>query len=721
MRNSEQQNAILVDSSGSAVPLKGVAAKVILRDMLAEVTVEQRYRNEGHHNVEAVYTFPLPMGAVLLAFDVELGGKKLAGQVVARAQAERDYEDAMTDGDTAIMLEESGPGLYTVNVGNLLAHDEAVVRYRYGLKMSWQGKRLRFLMPTTIAPRYGDAIAAGLQPHQTPESSLMIEYPFALTIDVEGKLAEAALSSSTHQIRCHRTETGMQVGLDGAAVLDRDFVLMLESNQGQSSCIVTPDGEAYVAMAVMRIPESQQAERRAIGVKIVIDCSGSMNGTSIAQARKATLEILNQLQPQDQFNITLFGSHHRHLFPKMVPPTGRYLGEAWSQMEALSADMGGTEMETALASVFRLDCGESDAQVLLITDGEIHEHEKLVRTAEKSGHRIFTVGVGAAVAETFLKNLSAKTGGACELVAPQEGMDERVLMQFHRMRQPKLSPCQVTWPAEPSWTTPLPATVFAGDTVHVFAGFHQAITGETVLTVSEGEQPMTVAASMQPVVEADLPRMAVFERLSSLGNAPAAALAVKYQLVSRWTNYLIVAEREAKADELPELQKVPQMMAAGYGGLGHRARPISKPQDNLYPGVLRSRCSPARSEFRFSIAASSDMPHSLDEIQRVRDETRERIRQIEAKALRKLRHPSRANKLHQFLAPSDSSDINALRPFDFFNELNSRIGTGGEKSPATIDALNAWPLPSEITDGLFALVADGFDEAAVVACFLYAL
>jgi len=67
-------------------------------------------------------------------------------------------------------------------------------------------------------------------------------------------------------------------------------------------------------------------------------------------------------------------------------------------------------------------------------------------------------------------------------------------------------------------------------------------------------------------------------------------------------------------------------------------------------GELLNNLSPREAKvlkMRFGIDMNTD--HTLEEVGRQFDVTRERIRQIEAKALRKLRHPSRAHKLQSFL------------------------------------------------------------------------
>ena len=53
--------------------------------------------------------------------------------------------------------------------------------------------------------------------------------------------------------------------------------------------------------------------------------------------------------------------------------------------------------------------------------------------------------------------------------------------------------------------------------------------------------------------------------------------------------------------------------------------------------------------------------HTLEEVGKQFDVTRERIRQIEAKALRKLRHPTRSDRLRSFLDSERKQIIKANR------------------------------------------------------------
>src|ERR1700741_3456652 len=132
------EHARMTTTGGDAVMLEGGKAEGDLRGVLLEMTVEQRFRNPGATNVEVVYSFPLPWGAVLLGVDVQLGGRRLSGAVVEKAKAEAAYEDALAEGHAAIMLEKNHDLSYTLNLGNLAAGEACVVTLRYAQTLAFE-------------------------------------------------------------------------------------------------------------------------------------------------------------------------------------------------------------------------------------------------------------------------------------------------------------------------------------------------------------------------------------------------------------------------------------------------------------------------------------------------------------------------------------------------------------------------------------------------------
>ena len=557
--------------------LESVAVKGRLQGLCLELEVTQAFVNSSKRNIEAIYTFPLPFGAVLLDLTVKLGEKILTGSVIAKKQAERDYEDAITDGNSAIMLERADDGICTINVGNLLAGERAELRYRFSQLLNWQQDSLRVTLPTTMAPRYGDPIKAGWQPHQVTEHSLLAEYPFSLALDIEQPLSSALLECPSHEVIITRESDLTHVTLTSKeAWLDRDFILNLTlQNADKDAGQYAVDGEQHVAL-VSFSPEIPGNKINSACIKVVVDCSGSMAGDSINQAKVGLLRILDNLRESDTFNIVRFGDTARAYFPRCVFATKSNLNQAREAVETMEADLGGTEMADALKFTYALkDESDRPAAILLITDGEVYQHEDIINKAKSAKHRIFTVGVGSSVAEAFIRNIASNTGGAAELVSPNEGMAETIYRQFNRMFQQRAISANIKWPNESEWQSPESiGTVFAGDTLHAFAGFIHPPIGEASLqlTFDDGRK-IEQKVSLQVGQSEELGRIASAHRIESMDSYfedQATELALRHQLISKYTNYLIVEERavEVKPTDLPEIAQVQHMLAAGYGGSG---------------------------------------------------------------------------------------------------------------------------------------------------------
>lgn len=579
---SNGPHATLRNSQGAPLILKAVAITGELRGAMFEAHVRQTFSNPTDTHAEVVYSFPLPWGATLLGVEVQLGQVKLNGTVVAKAQAAEQYEETLSKGDAAIMLERGNDGNYVLHLGNLAPGEQCLIDMHYGQLLQFEQGGLRLAIPTVIAPRFGDAVReGGLAPYQVPETDLLAEYGFNLTLKLHGDLVNARIASPSHPISVARNSAAdvVTIALTQQSYLDRDFILVLDQLAQCSVATVAPDyvdEKTFVATASFS-PSIPNAKAQNTAVKILVDCSGSMSGGSIQAARRALMAVVKKFNTGDKFSLSKFGSSVEHRSKSLwtTSEQSRLGAEKW--IGELEADMGGTDMLDAIASTFALAHG-SPCDVLLITDGQIHGIDAMIKKAKDSKHRVFSVGIGSSPSENLLRRLAVETNGACDFVAAGEAVEPAIVRMFNRLRSPAVTKVSVQWPEgfTPKLLTKVDSTAFEGDTLHASAWFHTKPTGRiTLLGQLVGQNTMQELGSVEinetMATSTALSRLAAAEHMQQFADTTQATkLALDYQLVTEHTNFLMLHERSAedKAPNMPELHKVKQMLPAGWGGAG---------------------------------------------------------------------------------------------------------------------------------------------------------
>jgi Ca-activated chloride channel family protein len=507
------------------------------------------------------------------------------------------------------LLERGEDGNYVLNLGNLAPGERCVIDLHYGQLLQFEQGGLRLKIPTVIAPRYGDLLRdGGLQPHQVPETDLLAEYGFALSLTLHGALAQARVGSPSHPIKVSRQSSKSSLGSDAQSesltitlgrdsFLDRDFVLVMDQLEHCSIASVAPDyvkPEHYVVTAsfcpsfTALNTEGQPVVAEPLSLKILVDCSGSMAGDSIQAARRALHALVDRLGKQDTFSLSKFGSavEHRSRAPWPVTEATQLSAQRW--ISSLDGDMGGTELEPALTSTLALSSTDEGA-VMLITDGHVSAVDAIIKRAKSSKQRIFVIGIGSSASEGLLKRLALETKGACDFVAPGEAVEPAILRMFNRLRTPVVNNITIEWPegSQPRDITALDSAAFEGDTLHISAWFDHAPTGTVTLKAclaGDTRQKILGQAVIHSEVNAEpthvdthheglavasttLSRLAAASRLTEdLPDDLHCTIALDYQLVSRSTSFLLkhIRAEQERALAMPRLHKVKQMMPAGF-------------------------------------------------------------------------------------------------------------------------------------------------------------
>lgn len=557
-------------SQARPIPLKSVSIEGQVQGLLFSFRIRQEYKNESAEAQEIIYTFPLAWNTALLGMDASIGGKRLHAEVIRKAEAEQCYEEAVEKGDAAIMLQQSSRGLYTANLGNIAPGESVAVEIHCARFLDYAQGQVRLCIPTVIGERYGNEHGpGGLAPHESARPDAEASYPFRLSLTLTGDAARL-WECPTHELGVEQLENGLRLSLNPNARLDRDFVLLLKGLPGQSHGLCAPDEDRWLAAASF-CPRMEQVDKNPLALKILVDCSGSMSGKSIAQAQKGLQKILSLLSPQDYVSYSRFGSDVEHMSKVMLECSEKNLQKLASKIRATEANMGGTEMEAAVISTVEKigQGGDAPPALLLITDGDIWQVESLIESASKSGHRVFIIGVGAAPAESVLMDLARATGGVCEFVTPNENMAEAIVRTFHRMRGTSSGNIRIEWQDAPLWQSDLPPWIYDGETVRAFAIFAGRPQGGASLAwdCPDGSHSERIEG-LEFAESPDLVRMGrQCQMKQRASDEEKLDIALKYGLVSDLTSAILVYERpeDEKLQGLPKIRQVPQMRAWEHG------------------------------------------------------------------------------------------------------------------------------------------------------------
>ncbi len=546
----------------------------------------------------------------------------LKGEIEEREKAFEKYEEAMSKGDGAFLLDEERPDLFQLSIGNMPPKSDLVVRLRYLLPATRDGKGLRLMLPTSITPRYSPVPltpeAAAEIERTTPPYAESVPYGLTLCLEFEMESAIRVIDSPSHRIRSEINGTKARITFSQeSTAMDRDFVLSLETSESEPLCgsLAMWRNRGYV-MAEFRadLPEPETPTQRK--VVFLIDCSGSMWGDSIAEAKRAVELCIRALNEGDLFQIVCFGSDYRFLFPEYQTFSQQTLERAIREIARIDADMGGTEILPAIQAVFGgeekglsqklLDSAvalvrgrkrtpakaktEPNA-LILMTDGAVSNEDEILAYVKKhaSRTRIFSFAIGAGAGQYLVKGLARQSRGAFEAIFPGERIEPKVLRQFGRIDSPMLDDVRIDWGGLEAEMAPAEVPpVFSSEPLLVIARLSAGANLPKSLRVKlsgmlDGRR-LSWEAAIRPTEDGEMiarhwARRAIqeiedgveFSEVSGrkcLRESDLVGLSKEYGVLCRNTSLIAIEERseEQKTKTRAELRRIPVLVTTGWHG-----------------------------------------------------------------------------------------------------------------------------------------------------------
>ncbi len=596
------------DGEVAGFPLESTRVTARVTGFVAEVSVEQTFRNPYDRPVEAVYLFPLPESSAVDSMTLTSGDRVVRAHIDRRERAQADYRDARERGVLASLLEQERPNLFRESVANLRPGSSVTVALTYVTALAYEEGSYRFTYPLVAGPRYvpGDAAegeATGGAPADLHQVVLAPngERPdrVEVTIDAELGTSVAAIDSPTHTLEVRREGNDRaHVSLSEAARPDRDLEVRFHVAGDAPTVAVEaspPVDGAAGTFALALHPSLSVAAEQVMPRELVflMDTSSSMNGRPMALAQEAVVRALGGLRPTDTFRVLGFSDAVEPLAPEALPATPENVARGVTFVRGLRA-LGATEMVDGIHAA--LDPAGEDGRmriVLLLTDGYLGTETEVFRAVRGSlgQSRVFALGVGSAVNRYLLTRVAEEGRGDVQVVLPGEDPATAADAFAARIASPFLTDVSIDWgglAVSDVYPRRLP-DLFADRPIrvegHYANGGHATITIRGRIAGRAFEQPVEVSLASSGEARPELRSMWARARVADLTTAMTLAetpalveevtqVGLAYHLLTDYTAFLAIDETSQV--ETPSTRVVePSQLPAGLSASAPRTRATS--------------------------------------------------------------------------------------------------------------------------------------------------
>jgi Ca-activated chloride channel family protein len=555
-----------------AMPLERTRFDTLVVGTIAETTVTQKFHNPFDQPIEALYTFPLAADGAVDGYAITVGSRTIRGEMKARAEAQKLYEEAKNDGRTAALLEQERANIFTQSLANIAPGESIEVTLHVVQPLRQERGTFELALPTVVGPRYAPADrvadAKKINPPQIPDGFVPCA-DLELSVAIEAGMPIQGISAKYHTIAVERQEGGALIELARAGeLLNRDFVLTwgLAGPEPRASLLTQKGADGGAFTLTIMPPTVISADKiRPRELVFVIDSSGSMMGEPIDTAKEAVRRALDGMQPQDTFQILNFADRASQLGPVGLANTAENRERGLRYLDQVASG-GGTEMLSGIRAALDMP-GQPERMrmVLFLTDGYIGDEAQIFRAIDErignANARLFSLGVGGGVNRYLLDGMATAGRGAVTYMGPGESPKAVVDRFYQQIDRPVLTDIEIDWGGL-SVEEVLPARIpdlFAGQPVVVFGRFKGAPSGTIKLKGQIGGEPVEIPVDVDfagAETHTGLTSMWARKKVDALLSYPVRpydvpeavqkdviALATRYKIMTEYTAFIAVDER----------------------------------------------------------------------------------------------------------------------------------------------------------------------------------